>query len=395
VGEWSGPPEVTFSDINDPNAIATCTSPGGSMTLTWTDFNGFQCSASDEVTIQFSDSLSVLAVPEDTRCYNECSGSVVAIASGGTAPGGSYAFDWGDNGVAGLVPSVRDSLCTGTFLVTVTDNFGCTDSTVFSIGQPAAQEIFLTQAPPLCADSCNGEIVITSPGAVEYSFDGGDSYQSINKANVCAGEHVVIARNADGCEIEETVVLNDPLPYQANFNINPNPTTTRNTRITFQDVSQPGPVFSSEYTFGSDPVLGYGDSRISIFTFPKDTAGTYPITLISTNQNGCIDTLTQFLTIDPELQWYVPNSFTPNEDGINDIWKPIGDTHDLNDFRLSIFNRWGEQMFFTTDYSKGWNGTNSGNGYYVEAGVYTYLIKFSSRTTEEKYEITGHITVIR
>jgi len=395
TGEWTGPPEVSFSDVNDPNATATCTSPGGSMTLTWTDYNGFQCSESDEVTIQFSDSLSVLAVPEDTRCYNECSGTAVAIASGGTAPNNSYTFDWGESGVPGIVPSLRDSLCTGATMVKVTDNFGCTDSTIFSIGQPPAQEIFITQSPPLCADSCNGEIIINSPGAVEYSFDGGDSFQSINKSNVCAGQHTVIARNAAGCGIDQTVTLNDPQPYMANFNINPSPTTTRNTRITFQDVSQPGPVFSSDFTFGKNPVLGYGENRISIFTFPSDTAGTYPITLISTNENGCVDSLTQLLTIDPELQWYVPNSFTPNEDGINDIWKPVGDTHDLNDFRLSIFNRWGEQMFFTTDYTKGWNGTDSGSGYYVDAGVYSYLIKFSSRTTEEKFEITGHITVIR
>jgi len=395
TGEWTGPPEVSFSDINDPNATATCTSPGGSMTLTWTDYNGFQCSASDEITIQFSDSLNVLAVTENTICYNECTGSAVAIASGGTAPNNSYTFDWGESGVAGIVPSLRDSICTGTFMLKLTDNFGCTDSTVFSIGQPPSQEIFITQSPPLCADSCNGEIIIDSPGAVEYSFDAGNSFKPINKATVCAGVYPVIARNENGCEIGETVTLNDPQPYSANFNINPNPTTTKNTRITFQDVSRPGPVAKSEYTFGMNPVLGEGDSRISIFTFPNDTAGTYPITLISTNQNGCVDSLTKLLTIDPELQWYVPNSFSPNEDGINDIWKPIGETHDLNDFRLSIFNRWGEQMFFTTDYSKGWNGTDSGSGYYVDAGVYSYLIKFSSRTTEEKYEITGHITVIR
>jgi len=395
TGEWSGPPEVTFSDINDPNATATCTSPGGSMTLTWTDFNGFQCSESDDVTIQFSDSISVMAVPEDTRCYNECSGTAVAIASGGTAPGGSYFFDWGESGVPGAVTHLRDSLCTGTHVVRVTDNFGCTDSTFFTIGQPEAQEIFLTQSPPLCADSCNGEIIVDSPGAVEYSFDGGNNFQSSNSAAVCEGEHVVIARNAAGCDIEQTVVLNDPPPYQAAFNINPNPTTTKNTRITFQDVSRPGPVAKSEYTFGNNPVLGEGDSRISIFTFPKDSAGMYPITLISTSENGCVDSLTQLLTIDPDLQWYVPNSFSPNEDGINDIWKPIGDTHDLDDFRLNIFNRWGEEMFSTNDYSKGWNGTETGSGYYVDAGVYTYLIKFSSRTTEEKYEITGFITVIR
>ena len=395
LGTWTAAPELTFSDIHDPNAIVTSPSPGGSYTLTWTDDNGFQCSESDEVTIQFSDSLGIMVVPENTRCYNECSGTAVAIGSGGTAPGGSYSFDWGENGKPGLAPALRDSLCIGTYMVRITDNFGCVDSTIFSIGQPDPQEIFVTQSPPLCADSCNGKIIIESAGAMEYSFDGGDSFKPDNSSDVCAGEHVVIARNSAGCEIAQTITLSNPMPYQADFNINPNPSTTKNTRITFQDVSQPGPVGKSLYTYGIDPVLGQGDSRISVFTFPSDTAGTYPVTLISESVNGCIDTLTQNLIINSELLWYVPNSFSPNEDGINDIWKPIGDTQDLNDFRLSIFNRWGEQMFFTTDYTKGWNGTDSGSGYYVDAGVYTYLIKFSSITTEEKFEITGYITVIR
>ncbi|MCA1761869.1 MAG: gliding motility-associated C-terminal domain-containing protein [Flavobacteriales bacterium] len=394
-GEWTAPPEVTFSDVNDPNAIATCESPGGSMTLTWTDNNGSFCNESDEVTIQFSDSLELFVVEEDAICFNECTGQAIAISNGGTAPGGSYTYDWFENGVPGVNPSVRDSLCQGTYSVKVFDNFGCTDSTTFQIGQPQQQSLFITQAPPLCADSCNGQIGVKSDGAVSYSFDGGDTFVPDSIGFVCAGEHIVIARNEAGCEIQQIVSLVDPPRFEASFNINPLPTTTKNTRITFQNTSSPGPIAQTLYTYGDDPVIGEGDTRISTFTFPKDTSGTYPVTMTTTNVNGCMDTLTQNVIINDDLLWYVPNSFTPNGDGFNEVWKPIGNTVDVRDYELAIFSRWGEQVFFTKDIDRGWNGDHSDDSYFVNTAVYTYIITFSSATTEEKYEITGHITVLR
>ena len=396
LGTWTAAADVDFSDIHDPQAIATCTTPGGgSRTLTWTDDNGFQCSASDDIVIQFSDPLDLIMVSEDALCFNECTGVAVGIGDGGTVSGGSYVYEWYDNGTPGLIPQTRDSLCAGIYQVKIIDDFGCTDSTIFEIGQPEPQEIFLTQAPPLCAESCDGKVEVISADAVEYSFDGGLTYQSNNLGLLCEGEHVVIAKNSNGCEISQLVSLVDPPKFEANFNVNPLPTTTKNTRITFQDVSTPGPIQKSLYTFGDDPVLGEGDFRISTFTFPKDTSGTYPVTLISTNTNGCIDTLTKEVIIKDDLLWYIPNSFSPNEDGINDIWKPVGATIDATNYKLTIFNRWGDQVFTTGNIDEGWNGSNNGSDYYVDTGIYTYLIKVTSATTEEKFEFTGFITVIR
>ncbi len=396
LGTWTAAADVEFSDIHDPHAIATCTTPGGgSRTLTWTDDNGFQCSASDDIVIQFSDPLNLIIVSEDALCYNECTGVAVGIGDGGTVTGGSYVYEWYENGTPGLIPQTRDSLCSGTYQVKIIDDFGCADSTIFEIGQPEAQEIFLTQTPPLCAESCDGKVEVISPDAVEYSFDGGESYQSNNLGTLCEGEHVVIAKNSNGCEISQLVSLVDPPKFEANFNINPLPTTTKDTRITFQDVSTPGPVQKSLYTFGDDPVLGESDFRISTFTFPKDTSGTYPVTLFSTNINGCMDTLTKQVIIKDDLLWYIPNSFSPNEDGINDIWKPVGATIDATNYKLTIFDRWGDQVFTTANIDEGWNGSSNGNDHYVDTGIYTYLIKVTSATTEEKFEFTGFITVVR
>jgi len=395
VGVWTGPPQVSFSNINDPNAIATCLSPGGAMALTWTDFNGFLCEGSDDLVVNFADSLELIVVTEDALCNNECSGSAVAIPDGGTTNGGGYIYDWGmDNGVPGIIPQTRDSLCAGTFLVKVFDQLGCKDSLEFSVGQPNAQTMLLNKIQPRCYGECNGQLVVNSPAATSYSFNGGETFGNSNAGVVCAGSFEVIAKNANGCEISELVILPDPEEYVANFNVNPNITTTKNTTVVFQDVSFPGPVGTSLFTFGNPPI-GESEDRIATFVFPRDTSGNYPVTLITANQNGCLDTLTKVLEIRDDLLYYIPNSFSPNEDGINDIWHPVGNTLDIEFYSLTITDRWGRQVFQTNDYDKGWNGSLNGGDYYVDADVYVYLIKLTSATTKDKFELTGSIMLLR
>lgn len=396
VGTWTAGPDIVFSDIHDPHATVTCTTPGGgARTLTWTDDNGYLCKVSDEIVVNFADPLDILIIAEDALCFDGCSGKAIGIADGGTTTGGNYVFDWFEEGKPGLIPATRDSLCAGVYMVKIFDDLGCADSTTFEIGEPRQQEIFVTTTPPLCAESCDGEINVISEGAVSYSYDGGENYVSESRAIRCEGEYTVIAKNQNGCEITQNVHLIDPPKFVANFNINPLPTTIKNTTITFQDISAPGPLKISQYTFGKYPVLGTDNSRISTFTFPRDTAGVYPVTLMSTSLNGCADTLTKNVIIKDDLLWYIPNSFSPNEDGINDVWRPVGATIDVKDYKLTIMDRWGRQVFTTTDINEGWNGSVKGDGFYSDAGVYTYLIKVTSATTKEKHELTGFITLLR
>jgi len=393
TGTWSGPPEVTFSDVNDPQAIATCESPGGTYILTWTDSNGFLCEATDQIEVVFANPLSVNVVVDDAVCFDECTGSAIAIVGGGTSLNGLYSLEW-SGGVATDVNPIRDSLCAGTFKLVVTDNVGCTDSTFFTVGQPDPQEIDVFVSPALCTDSCNAEVVISSPGAIEFSYDGAQTWVPDSVGLVCPGEGVVYARNAAGCEIGEDINAANPAPFEANFNVNPNPTTVQNTLITFQDISQPGPIANSLFLIG-DPPFGEVEGRTSSFRFPTDTAGDYTITLISESVKGCIDTTSQILTINDDLLWFIPNSFSPNGDGINDIWKPVGNTVDLSSYVCRIYDRWGRLVFETADIDQGWNGAVEGSDYFADTEVFNYFIEITSATTEEKYELSGFITLIR
>jgi len=132
-----------------------------------------------------------------------------------------------------------------------------------------------------------------------------------------------------------------------------------------------------------------GDTDNTIYV---DKAGEFEFNYI--DENGCYQEGTFTVTTDPaDANVFIPNAFSPNGDGINDIFKPSAT--DLDDYELRIFNRWGEQMFVTTDPSVGWNGSNSGSDYFVPSGVYAYLVKYSGVCSQDKVEKTGTIMVIR
>ncbi|MCZ4409421.1 gliding motility-associated C-terminal domain-containing protein [Cryomorphaceae bacterium 1068] len=394
IGTWSGPPEITFSDINDPQATITAPSPGGTYELTFTDFNGTFCEDSDVVQVILADSLEIAVLPEDAICFDECSGTAIAIPTGGTTSTGVYSIEW-TGGVPGGVNQLRDSLCLGTYVAKVTDNVGCVDSTFFEIGQPAPIDMSILGRGALCRDSCNARVIISSSDAVEYTYNGGAEWEMDSIGFVCPDTIATIGiRNEFGCELYDSLVLDNPEPFIANFNINPNPTTVKNPLISFQDVSSPGPIAKTLFLYG-DPAFDESDSRLSQYRFPTDTAGEYLITLISENVNGCIDTLSKVLVINDDLLWFIPNSFTPNGDGINDLWRPVGTTVDLSSYSCKIYDRWGRLVFQTSNINTAWNGGNTDSEYFSDTDVYTYVLEITSATTEDKYELTGFITLIR
>jgi gliding motility-associated-like protein len=98
--------------------------------------------------------------------------------------------------------------------------------------------------------------------------------------------------------------------------------------------------------------------------------------------------------LDPqEYAYYVPNSFSPNGDGINDAWQPWASVVDLQTFSLRIYDRWGLLLLETNDPSQGWDGTV--NGTELPTGVYAFHASVQEGITKEQHEVRGHVTVIR
>jgi len=104
------------------------------------------------------------------------------------------------------------------------------------------------------------------------------------------------------------------------------------------------------------------------------------------------DTITALLDAQ-EYAYYVPNSFTPNGDGHNDVWLPLGSAVQPEDFTCQVYDRFGHLVFETADWQTGWDGTISGT--LASTGVYAYRISLRNGITQQKFELFGHVTSIR
>ncbi|MGB1318997.1 MAG: gliding motility-associated C-terminal domain-containing protein, partial [Flavobacteriales bacterium] len=98
--------------------------------------------------------------------------------------------------------------------------------------------------------------------------------------------------------------------------------------------------------------------------------GTYQISQIVETVNGCLDTIVGSLEVKPHYTFYIPNAFTPTDDGINEVWIPQGES--IADFDMIIYNRWNEEIFHSASLDFGWDGKYKGKP--VQQGVYTYKI---------------------
>jgi gliding motility-associated-like protein len=122
--------------------------------------------------------------------------------------------------------------------------------------------------------------------------------------------------------------------------------------------------------------------------------GIFTVQLIASNQGLCPDTAIQQIKIKDELVIYVPNTFTPDGDDINEIFLPILTSFVApNNYEFEIYNRWGERIFYTDQPDQGWDGRFYGND--AQIGTYTWRIKYRHILAEENKLIHGHVNLIR
>ncbi len=136
----------------------------------------------------------------------------------------------------------------------------------------------------------------------------------------------------------------------------------------------------------------FGDSTTGHFVNESHTyakTGTYEIMLIATNAGGCIDTTRGFIEINEGMEFFIPNSFTPNGDGVNDFFQGYG--INIKDIEMSIYDRWGKKIYETSEYFKPWDGRIKET---VQNDVYVYRILVTDKM-DEKHSYVGSVTVVR
>jgi len=185
-------------------------------------------------------------------------------------------------------------------------------------------------------------------------------------------------------EIQAVCVEDNPI---ANFSANPIQTQI-NQPVIFNNLSI-GSV-NYQWTFGDLSGTFNTLNTTHIYQSP----GLYIVNLVAYSDFGCTDTNSQVILIEEPLIYYIPNSFTPDNDKFNQTFNPIiTQGIDIYNYQLIIFNRWGEIIFESNDPNVGWNGTY--NEKIVQDGTYIWKIKFKHKNKDKKEEIYGTVNVIK
>lgn len=176
---------------------------------------------------------------------------------------------------------------------------------------------------------------------------------------------------------------------KADFTYSPNPATILNSTIFFEQTS----LYANSYQWD------FGDASKSTEANPTHTyldTACYPVELITYNDYGCIDTAYHLVCINGDFVVYIPNAFTPDGDGINEVFMPRGFGISNNNYEFEIFDRWGLLIFKSVDPQKGWDGRTSNLMLKGNSQIDTYVYKLHCEDNLRKgHDFTGQVTLYK
>lgn len=338
--------------------------------------DGNSCFEVIEFSLEAPDPLEVIATPTDEICFESADGTVTLEVNGGTAP---YSTSLNSNSDTDFTEGLLEytDLASGAHVVFVRDANGCETTVVFNV------EAGVNLAGELITEySCSTNIAENRVGisfedqnivddllfgldtndpsqmGLEYTFEG-----------LSGGSHFITVLHSNGCTntFDFNIEVFDPLELQL-----------------------------SESNINTISALAIGGSGNYTFTFNGDDNGDNPeyyitatdtYTVSVTDENGCVTTQEIFMEfIDIEI----PNFFTPDGDSQNDVWRPRN-IEQFPDIFISIFDRYGRQVYRFKDNEDGWSGLYQAKD--LPTGDYWYIIKLNGEA--DTREFVGHFTLYR
>ncbi len=345
-----------------------------------TVYDADTCQRTSIITVSSPDDINLVINSAGIVCHNDYATAIADVISGGT-PNFNYNWSTGQSG------QTITNLTEGTYTVSVIDNNGCKDSANIILTNPDLFVNDTASTPVACDAACNGVGTVISSGGVPgytYLWDNGDTDST--SYNLCPGWHYVTVTDANACK--ESLEINidistDGLGVVAwadKYTVYNDESTTIHT------------IDGVNYTYNWSPTETLNDYTLQNPTATPGVTTMYSVTV--TDEYGCknIDTVLvnvrEIICGEPYI--YVPNAFTPNNDGKNDILYAYGDI--IDDLYFAVYDRWGELMFETTDITEGWNGTYMGKK--LDPAVFVYYIKAVCRD-KETFIKRGNVTLLR
>ncbi|MBN2729325.1 MAG: gliding motility-associated C-terminal domain-containing protein [Bacteroidales bacterium] len=340
--------------------------------------NGY-CTAIDSIFVDYQ-AISTPITDNMPLCNGDCNGSLTVNPSGGLSP---YVYTWSNGGNTATI----NNICAGTYTVTVEDQQGCLVIDNFTLNEPPLLQYSGAATPVNCDVACNGAITGFAQGGtppLSFTWNSGGTTEDLN--NLCQGAYYLTLTDENGCEALDTFFIVVDYIY-ANIDVWADDDTIYQGQST--DLHST-PIPAVDYTW--NPPEGLSNIYDTDPTASPNTTTTYYVEL--DDGYGCkyIDSVTivvlEVFCFEPYI--FIPNSFTPNGDGQNDVLY-IRSQY-IEQLYFAIFDRWGEKVFESTDPSLGWDGTFRGE--LLEPAVYDYYLEIHCYNQLQFFK-KGNITLLR
>ncbi len=359
----------TYSWNTGAASAAIIVAPMASTPYTVIVTNSSGCSDTASQIVTVNTSPIAVINGNNTICIGQ---STILTAGGGTL------FNW-NTGANSSSISVAPIAAT-TYGITVTNASGCTDTASHTVAVNTYPIASITGNAVICKGN---NTALTASGGATYLWNTGETTPSI-----------IISPLSNS--IDSVIVSNGPCSDTVFINIAVNNTPTAhagtNTVIVSGDSAHLNA--SGGGTYSWFPTNGLSCINCANPIASPSSSTYYCVTV--TNNNGCTDSACIRLTVenpcDAIAQIVLPNAFSPNNDGHNDVFTMQGWKNCVTEFHFVIYDRWGEKVFESTDPAKGWDGTF--NGSLVDSGVLAYYIT-ALNTGGEKIIRKGNISLIR
>ncbi len=362
------------------NSITATQLIPGNYILTVTDANN--CVVSKPVTV-FNTSPTITSTDSILNCTcNQANGEIfVNDVAGGTAP---YSYSWATTPIQST--QNISHLAAATYTLTITDVNNCKATRIFPVINLANLPLDTLVSPERCFQH-NGTAtvkVLNGTPPYTYSWSQDPLLNSPTATNLSAGLYIVTVTDAIACTNKDSIkIININDIFNGNvYTSVPEPEVN----VPFQlIITTPSP-WALNYVLLPNNTISY--DHVNDFLY--EDYGNYQATFYVKSDNGCLDTIVYPFFVKDFMTIYIPNSFTPNKDILNETWYVYGTL--IKEIKIYVFDRWGMKLFESTSVENGWDGTFKGKP--VQEDEYVYKVEASDFYNKTK-TFTGTITLIR
>ena len=309
-------------------------------------------------------------ITSDIKCNGDKTGAITVTVS----PPGTYNYSWDTSPVQST--AAINNLGPGIYTVSITGANTCSVSVPVEIKEPLVLSLTSTVTDAKCGSN-NGSITTTvSGGTIPYNYTWSNAQSTASISNLAPGTYSLILKDGNGCIANANNLQVNAVVIPVNVSLGKDSSICPGDKL----ILSPGNFASYKWQDNSSGA-----------TYPVTTTGTYSVTV--TDVLGCTGTASIKVTVDCS-EIYFPSAFTPNGDNHNDGFGPLpmASLSSVKNYKLTVYGRWGEIIFTSTDPYQRWDGTYKGKQLATQS--LTWTATYLQKTLAPVYQ-KGTVSIIR